>query len=61
MNPWTPLEVAGRIAGLLLKQDLLLVVRSPAVPAGVRALCREHLVRRPPVEAGTASEGEGVH
>jgi hypothetical protein len=49
MNPATPLEMAARIAGLLLRPELELVVASPGVPAGVRALCVEHLERRPPV------------
>ncbi len=57
MNPSTPLELSGRIAGLLLRQDLLLVARSPAVPPGVRALCLEHLGRRPPVQAGEGTDG----
>jgi hypothetical protein len=49
MNPATPLEIAARIAGLLLRPELALVVASPGVPAPVRALCVEHLERRPPV------------
>jgi hypothetical protein len=49
MNPATPLEMAARIAGLLLRPELELVVGSPGVPAAVRALCVEHLHRRPPV------------
>jgi hypothetical protein len=58
MNPVTPPEIAARIAGLLLRHELALVAGSPAVPANVRALCIEHLERRPPVERG----GErGVH
>jgi len=49
MNPATPPEMAMRIAGLLLRPELELVVRSPGVPAAVRAVCLEHLERRPPV------------
>jgi hypothetical protein len=50
MNPATPPEIAARIAGLLLRPELDLVARSPGVPAIVRAVCLEHLERRPPVE-----------
>jgi len=50
LNPATPAEIAMRIAGLLLRPELETVARSPHVPAAVRALCREHLERRPPVE-----------
>lgn len=59
MNPATPLEIAARIAGLLLRPELELVARSPAVPANVRAMCLEHLERRPPVEP--AGEPGRVH
>ncbi|MGH7296038.1 MAG: hypothetical protein ACRELB_13940 [Polyangiaceae bacterium] len=51
MNPATPAEIAARVAGLLLRPELELVVGSPAVPATVRAVCLEHLQRRPPVHA----------
>ena len=50
MNPATPAELAARIAGLLLRPELDLVARSPAVPASVRAVCLEHLERRPPFD-----------
>ncbi|MDB4941136.1 MAG: hypothetical protein JWP97_670 [Labilithrix sp.] len=50
MNPDTPLEMAAPIVGLLMRHELRLVTTSPAVPAGVRALCHEHLERRPPGE-----------
>jgi hypothetical protein len=58
-NPRTPEEIAARIAGLLLRHELELVARSPGVPAALRAVCLEHLERRPPVqgEAGT----HGLH
>ncbi len=49
LNPATPAEITARIAGLLRRPELMLVARSPHVPAGVRALCLEHLGRRPPV------------
>jgi hypothetical protein len=52
MNPATPPEFAARMAGLLMRPELQLVAGSPAVPASVRALCVEHLERRPPVERG---------
>ena len=48
MNPSTPPEIAARIAGLLLRPELDLVARSPGVHASVRAVCFEHLERRPP-------------
>jgi hypothetical protein len=51
MNPATPAEVVAPIGGLLLRPELELVVDSPNVPAHVRAVCLEHLERRPPVEA----------
>jgi hypothetical protein len=51
MNPATPAEVAARIAGLLLRHELEQVAGAPAVPAMVRAVCLEHLGRRPPVRA----------
>ncbi len=58
MNPATPPEIAARLVGLLLRPELGLVARSPGVPVGVRAVCLEHLQRRPPVRA----DGDGhVH
>ena len=59
MNPATPVEIASRVAGLLLRPELERVVRSPAVPAAVRAVCLEHLERRPPVEG--RGDDEQVH
>jgi hypothetical protein len=58
LNPATPAEIAGRIAGLLLRPELAMVASSPHVPAAVRALCMEHLERRPPVER---PGHDGVH
>jgi hypothetical protein len=48
LNPGTPLEIAAPIAGLLMKQELRLVAESTQVSPAVRALCLEHLERRPP-------------
>jgi hypothetical protein len=50
MNPATPLEVVVRLVGLLLRPELAMAARSPGVPAPVRAICLEHLERRPPGE-----------
>jgi hypothetical protein len=62
MNPSTPPEIAARIAGLLLRPELELVARSPAVPASVRAICFEHLARRPPVDhAAQGGQGGRIH
>ena len=58
LNPATPAAIAARIAGLLLRPELELVAGAPHVPAAVRALCMEHLERRPPVES---PGDEGVH
>jgi hypothetical protein len=60
MNPATPPEIAARISGLLLRPELHQVARSPGVPASVRAVCIEHLERRPPVER-PAPGGARVH
>lgn len=60
MNPATPPEIAARIAGLLLRPELDLVARSPGVPACVRAVCLEHLERRPPVDR-PRERGRRVH
>jgi hypothetical protein len=57
LNPDTPLEIAAPVAGLLLRHELRLVASSPTVAPAVRALCLEHLERRPPVEFGEA-EGD---
>jgi hypothetical protein len=58
MNPATPAEIAARIAGLLLRPELDLVARSPGVPATIRAVCLEHLERRPPI---VGHYGGGMH
>lgn len=48
LNPDTPLNVAGPLAGLLVRQELRLVATSTTVTPVLRALCLEHLDRRPP-------------
>jgi hypothetical protein len=58
LNPATPPEIAARISGLLLRPELELVAGAPHVPPAVRALCLEHLQRRPPVER---ADDDGVH
>jgi hypothetical protein len=60
LNPATPSEIAARIAGLLLRPELDLVARSPGVPPIVRAVCLEHLERRPPVDRARDS-GHRMH
>ncbi len=50
LNPSTPLELAAPITGLLVRQELRLVAEATHVADGVRALCLEHLERRPPTE-----------
>jgi hypothetical protein len=59
LNPDTPPDVAAPISGLLVRQELRLVVEATHVPPQVRALCMEHLERRPPGEKETA-EGDPV-
>jgi hypothetical protein len=58
MNPATPVEMVVRLLGLLLRPELSLAARSPGVAAPVRALCLEHLERRPPVAEPEPSEPE---
>jgi hypothetical protein len=50
LNPSMPLELAAPITGLLVRQELKLVAEATHVADGVRALCLEHLERRPPSE-----------
>jgi hypothetical protein len=57
LNPATPEEIAARISGLLLRPELEFVARSPGAPASLRAICLEHLERRPPVH----DEAPGIH
>ncbi len=60
LNPATPEEIAQRIAGLLLRPELELVAHSPGASAPLRAVCLEHLERRPPVH-DPAADAPGVH
>jgi hypothetical protein len=55
-NPATPPDLAARITGLLLRSELELAATSPGVPAGIRALCLEHLALRPPLRAADREE-----
>jgi len=48
LNPEPPLDIAAPLLGLLMRHELRLVATSTTVPAAVRALCLEHLDRRPP-------------
>jgi hypothetical protein len=56
LNPDTPAEVAAPLAGLLVRQELHLVAEASCVAPHVRALCIEHLERRPPVERESTGE-----
>jgi len=58
LNPDTPLDIATPIAGLLMRHELRLVATSPTVAPAVRALCLEHLDRRPPAAFGDAPEDD---
>jgi hypothetical protein len=59
LNPSTPIEIAAPITGLLVRQELKLVAEATHVADGVRALCLEHLERRPPgVRSVRDSENE---
>lgn len=49
LNPDTPVDVATGIAGLLMRQELRLVAEATNVSPAVRAVCIEHLERRPPM------------
>jgi hypothetical protein len=48
LNPDTPLDVTAPLVALLVRQELRLVATSTTVAPAVRALCLEHLERRPP-------------
>jgi hypothetical protein len=48
LNPDTPIDATAPLVGLLIRQELHLVATSTTVPGPVRALCLEHLDRRPP-------------
>ena len=58
LNPDTPLEIAAPVAGLLMRHELRLVATSPTVALAVRALCLEHLERRPPAEFGETPDDD---
>lgn len=58
LNPDTPTEVAAPLVGLLVRQELRLVASSTTVAPAVRALCLEHLERRPPSPLGAATDDE---
>jgi hypothetical protein len=58
LNPDTPLEIAAPVAGLLMRHELRLVATSPTVAPAVRALCLEHLERRPPAEFGSVPDDD---
>ena len=58
LNPDTPLEIAAPVAGLLMRHELRLVASSPTVAPAVRALCLEHLERRPPAEFPDVPDGD---
>jgi hypothetical protein len=60
LNPATPVEIAVRITGLLLRPELQMVAGSPAVADALRAVCLEHLARRPPAEP-RGGRSDGVH
>lgn len=55
-NPSTPPDVAARITGLLLRSELELAAKSPGIAPGIRALCINHLARRPPLRGGVRNE-----
>lgn len=52
LNRATPIEIAVRMAGLLLRPELDLVAGSTGVAPALRAVCLEHLERRPPFTLG---------
>jgi hypothetical protein len=54
-NPSTPAEIAVPIVRLLLRHDLVEVVRATHVPSIVRAAAVELVARRPPVPEGSGS------
>lgn len=61
LNPATPPEIAARLVGLLLRPELERVAHAPSVSPGVRALCLDHLARRPPVPPVAAGPSSGSH
>jgi hypothetical protein len=57
LNPDTPPGIAAPLVGLLMRHELRLVATSTTVAPAVRALCLEHLERRPPTPP-TWQDGE---
>jgi hypothetical protein len=57
LNRATPIEISVRITGLLLRPELELVAGSPGVARALRAVCLEHLERRPPFKLGEQAHG----
>jgi len=60
LNPDTPLDIAAPVVGLLMRHELRLVATSTTVAPAVRALCNEHLERRPPGEFPETPEDDGT-
>lgn len=56
LNPDTPLDVSAPLVGLLVRQELRLVATSTTIAPILRALCLEHLERRPPSPRGSADD-----
>jgi len=56
LNPDTPIEIATGIVGLLMRQELRLVIEATHVSAALRAICLEHLERRPPMQGDEDGE-----
>lgn len=56
LNPDTPLDVSAPLVGLLVRQELRLVATSTTVTPVLRALCLEHLERRPPSPIDAADD-----
>jgi hypothetical protein len=59
LNPDTPSEITTSLVSLLLRQELKLVVEATHVSPAIRALCCEHLERRPPVDQGHQTQERG--
>lgn len=50
LNPDMPPQLALPLVGLLLRSELAMVAESSHVAAAIRALCLDHLKRRPPTD-----------
>jgi hypothetical protein len=48
LNPDSPPETSALVCGLLMRQELRLVIEYTHVEPSIRALCMEYLERRPP-------------